>query len=78
MVIKFYFNFKPQEYHITTLYDWKAHTLCSALCASKVTILNNYLKINIIIIPTIKYKNIKSTIIKLAKITNNPHLGAFS
>lgn len=41
MVIKFYFNFQPQEYHITTLDDWKAYTLCSALCASKETILNN-------------------------------------
>ena len=77
MVIKFYFNFQPQEYHITTLYDWKAHTLCSALCASKVTILNNYLKI-IVIIKTITNKYDKSTNIKPAKITNNPHLGAFS
>ena len=77
MVIKFYFNFQPQEYHITTLDDWKAHTLCSALCASKVTILNNYLKI-IVIIKTITNKYDKSTIIKPATPTNNPHLGAFS
>ena len=77
MVIKFYFNFQPQEYHITTLYDWKAHTLCSALCASKVTILNNYLKI-IVIIKTITNKYDKSTIIKPATPTNTPHLGAFS
>ena len=77
MVIKFYFNFQPQEYHITTLDDWKAHTLCSALCASKVTILNNYLKI-IVINKTITNKYDKSTNIKPAKITNNPHLGAFS
>ena len=41
MVIKFYYNIQPQEYRITTLDDWKAHTLCSALCASKETILND-------------------------------------
>ena len=77
MVIKFYFNFQPQEYHITTLDDWKAYTLCSALCASKVTILNNYLKI-IVINKTITNKYDKSINIKPVKITNNPHLGTFS
>ena len=41
MVIKFYFIIQHQEYRITTLDDWKAQTLCSALCASKVTILND-------------------------------------